>query len=339
MKQSILLILAILSLMITGCDSEVTISVDADAQYPRWLRDTGVVALQTSGIAFIGSSENKKQFFLADDIGKIHRLTITDDTVFTFETLQLSPQVENTLAPFPKRDFEDIAYDRKAKQLYLSVEGNGPDHKKFTKIFKVGLSGTPDKATRITSLKPLDITPKDELLRHVAPNSGFEGLAVDDKYLYLGLEGFRPDVLFSDSTMIYIVDKKSLTIEKIISTREYGVGSITGLYCDAPRSVYVLDRNNRRLLHLNLSDKLNVMSTSSVFLDNPIPGYPSLKYIMALESITFDDKHNAYMIDDPWTSFFVPGEQTLSQLDSVTIKNFEAFVPIIHKYSIKKTKH
>ena len=85
---------------------------------------------QTSGITFIKStSQNKKIFLIADDIGKIYHFKIQNDTIFTFEPVHFSPQVIAYLDTFPKADFEEIVYDKYTGNVYLSIEGNAPDPK------------------------------------------------------------------------------------------------------------------------------------------------------------------------------------------------------------------
>jgi hypothetical protein len=49
-----------------------------------------------------------------------------------------------------------------------------------------------------------------------------------------------------------------------------------------------------------------------------------------------DPEKNIYMIDDPWKTFFVPSEEILNQLDSLSVNRFRNFVPVIYKYSMSK---
>ena len=48
------------------------LSLQADENFPLWLKTDQSRTYQTSGIAFIKSECDKKYFLLADDIGFIH---------------------------------------------------------------------------------------------------------------------------------------------------------------------------------------------------------------------------------------------------------------------------
>ena len=84
-----------------------------DDFYPRWLKSGEYHTDQTSGITFLGLNEFKeKVFLLADDVGTIHRLTISSDTIFSFVKVHFSSVVEDFLSQLSKRDFEEIFFDK-----------------------------------------------------------------------------------------------------------------------------------------------------------------------------------------------------------------------------------
>ena len=87
--------------------------------YPRWLKNDVYKTNQTSGITFLREKDDSTvEFLLADDIGKIHRLFIQDDTLFSFSEIKFSDEVMDYLADFPKLDFEDIVYDNFTGKVY-----------------------------------------------------------------------------------------------------------------------------------------------------------------------------------------------------------------------------
>ncbi|MDO8260099.1 MAG: hypothetical protein Q7T50_01215, partial [Candidatus Magasanikbacteria bacterium] len=190
-----------------------------DRHYPQWLKTVDMHTNQTSGIAFLKVAESKKYFLLADDIGDLWRFSIAQDTIFELKKLAFSESVQNFLAKFPKKDFEEIAYDKFTGDIYMSIEGNIPEVEKYVGIYQLKFSGNNFFADTIVSLEKIQIYPQKLFLKYVANNIGYEGLAVSEKYLFLGLEGFENKSVFSDSTMIFVVDKKSKRIIKQLSTR------------------------------------------------------------------------------------------------------------------------
>ena len=82
----LIFLLMILSVNIfISCDGDSTQSRIIPAEnYPRWLLNDQYHTNQTSGITFLSESDDgTMKFLLADDIGKIHRFFIKDDTVFS----------------------------------------------------------------------------------------------------------------------------------------------------------------------------------------------------------------------------------------------------------------
>ncbi|MEO8398493.1 MAG: hypothetical protein ABI550_01630 [Ignavibacteriaceae bacterium] len=335
MRKNFLIILILLSA--AGCNSptkEKEFSILNDNSYPRWLQSGLIHSDQTSGITYIGnSSTSKKLFLIADDIGKIFHLTIEEDTILNLTPVNFSPSVAAYLDTFPKADFEEIVYDKYTGNVYLSIEGNNPDPKKFAGIYKLTFENNDLKSNEITSIEKLNINPQNLFTKYIQANIGYEGLAADENYFYLGLEGFSEQSVFADSTIIFVVDKSNLKIIKEINTKKFGIGTICGLYSDKNNSLYGVDRNNKKLFHLEFDASFNVTSSSIVNIKTHIPGYSQYEYVASLESITFDDQKNIYITDDPWKTFFIPSEDVLQKLDEKTVNNFKDFIPIIYKYN------
>lgn len=305
-----------------------------DVSYPNWLKSGEYRTDQTSGITFISSQSGKKTFLLIDDIGALHKMVILDDCIFKFYPVHLSLSVQKYFSDFPKIDFEEITYDRNEKKFYVSVEGHTENYRNYVGIFEFEINESLDTVISVTKL---NFYPEELFLKYTAWNIGYEGLTVDSKYFYLGLEGFLRGKAFSDSSVIFIADKNSKEIIKVIATTGLGIGSITGLYSDKDLSIWLLDRNNLKIFYLQFDEEFNVISSKSFSFEPVIPGYKHFNYVGSYESITIDDEGNIYIIDDPWREFFIPPDEILSQLDNETIKNFKQNIPIIDRFNLKTT--
>jgi hypothetical protein len=311
------------------------LEIKIDINYPRWLKSGDYFTEQTSGITFLGRDDMGAAFFLlADDVGNIHQLKIEYDTIFSFQNVNFSEEVRNFLNTLPKKDFEEIVYDRHTGTVYLSIEGNYPDAKNSIGIFELIFKDGNIFSNELIEMKKLDIKPLSLFLEHIENNIGYEGLAVDSKYLYLGLEGIQNEGIFADSTFILVVDKQNLQIIKKISTAGLEITTICGLFSDKERTLYGVDRNSKRLFNLTFDENLNVTSNRVTNFETRIPGYPAFDYVSALEAITMDDEKNIYVVDDPWKKHFVPNKKILEQLDPGTIENYKEFIPIIFKYKL-----
>lgn len=304
-----------------------------DVEYPQWLKSGEYHTDQTSGIAFLGYKSGKKYFLLADDIGALHKFVILDDCVFMFYPIHFSDYVNEYFKDYPKIDFEEIVYDRYEEKFYVSVEGHTENHKEYTGIFELVFN---DALDTVISVTKINFEPEELFLKYTAWNIGYEGLTVDSKYFYLGLEGFLRGKAFSDSSVIFIADKNSKEIIKEISTSNLGIGSITGMYSDEDYSVWILDRNNLKIFHLKFDEDLNVKNLISFNFEPVIPNHKHLNYVGSYEAITIDNDGYLYIVDDPWRQFFVPPDNILEQLDEKTIKNFKDNIPIIDRFLIKK---
>jgi hypothetical protein len=307
---------------------------EKDKYYPQWLSAGDYHTDQTSGIAYLNTDKNGyKNFLLADDIGKIHHLVLSDTGVVSIRPVNLSDEVKNYFSVFPKEDFEDIIYDKYTNSVYLSVEGNLPSPADFTGIFRLNFAGNNVFSDSIISVTKLDIKPVSLFRKYLSANIAYEGITADENYLYLGLEGFQEGKLFADSTIIFVVNKKSLNIVKEINTKKYGIHTICGLYSDKNSSLYGIDRNNKKIFHLLLNDEIEITNADTVSISTGIPGYSTIPYVASLESITLDEDGNIYMVDDPWKTFFIPPDDVLGRLDTNTVANFKKYIPVIFKFN------
>lgn len=304
--------------------------------FPRWLKDKNYSTYQTSGIAFIGRDENNlKTFLAADDIGKIHHLKIKDDTLLYLSPVNFSKEAEIFLDSFPKADFEDITYDKSSNAVFVSIEGNLPDPKKYTCICRINFENEDPFSDKIVSFRRLNFKPGNLFFKYVDNNMGYEGLAVDSNYFYLGLEGIKKNNLFADSTLILIAGKKDLKIKKLINARNFGIQSICGLYSQNDKNIIGVDRNKRKIFRIIFNDDLTVKRAFSKDVDTKIPSFPAISYVASLESVSMDDQSCIYLVDDPWKQFFIPSNQILRKIDSTAVKNFTDFVPVIYKFKLE----
>jgi len=310
------------------------ITLLSNENYPLWLKTNHSRTDQTSGITFIKSECDKKYFLVADDIGFIHLLILKDDTIFSIEKILFVDSTFYYFFNFPKKDFEEIAFDKETGVVYLSVEGNGQNYNDYVGIYKLTFKDNDVLSKQITSIEKMAFIPSNIFYKYTNWNVGYEGFALDNNYFYLGLEGILKNYVFADSTYIFIANKSDLNIIKEISTKNLGITTVCGLFSDKDYSLWGIDRNNRKIFHILFDENFNVLTFSKFDGVTFIPGYHNLNYSPSYESITIDDEDNIYIVDDPWKEVFIPDQATLGKLDNATINNFKEYIPTIFKYKI-----
>ncbi len=302
--------------------------------FPIWLKDGDKQTDQTSGITYIGNKGDWRVFLICDDIGKIHRIFLKDKKL-RIETLKFNKRVEDYLSTFMKIDFEEIVYDKSSNQVYVSIEGNGINYKNEVGIYKLLFKNDDIFNDEIVGIEKIQFPEHQRLIQYTGKNIGFEGLAISDNRIFLGLEGFQIGSLFIDSTLIYVVDKKSKAIIKEISTRSYNIHTCCGLYALDDHTIYGIDRNRQNLFRIKFDNNYDVIDLELLNLSNSIPDRPDLKYVSTIEGITVDDSGFIYTVDDPWKKYFIPDFGILKQLDKTTRENFNNYVPLLYKYKLK----
>jgi hypothetical protein len=302
--------------------------------FPQWIKVGEKFSDQTSGICFIETKKDKKVFLIVDDVGSVHRMIYKNDNIIELTKYKFSKKAKKYLELFNKKDFEEITYDKTTGDVYISIEGNNPLPKSTTKIVKVKFKNNSIYQNLIDDFVELNITPKNLFEQYIENNVAYEGFTVDSDYFYLGLEGFQSSgFLFSDSTYIFIVDKKNFNIVKTISTKKFGIGTICGLHIKDGK-LWGVDRNGFKIFYLKLNEKLEVIDSKHFPFESKIPNTSNMSYIAAIESITIDDENNIYIIDDPWKRFYIPTEEVQNKLTKVNVDNFKKFIPIIYKYKM-----
>ncbi len=301
--------------------------------FPIWLKDGHEHTDQTSGITFIGEKNGKKFFLICDDIGKIHRISLNGSKL-KIETIKFDKSVEKFLDNFEKKDFEEIVYDRKTGNVFLSIEGNGPDYKREVGLYILKFKNDDVFSDEIVKIEKVNFQDWDAITRFTSNNIGFEGVGVSDTKIFLGLEGFQFGDLFLDSTVIYVIDKNSKKLIKEISTKDLKIYTICGLYAVNDYKLFGIDRNQQNFFEIKFNKNYEVEYSQIVKLDLPVPGNKELKYVAAIESITLDNENYVYVVDDPWKKFYIPPSYILDQLSEKDRENFKTFIPLLFKYKL-----
>lgn len=330
-----LIISSVLMIFPKGQDS-TGIQIHPAENYPRWLKNDVYHTNQTSGMTFLREKDDGTfEFLLADDIGKIHRLFIQDDTLFSFSEIKFSYEVLLYLADFPKLDFEEIFYDSFTGEVYLTIEGNGEEHLSYHGIYKLNFKDDNVFQDSVVKLTRLEFTPQEIFYDNLLPNIGYEGFTTDENYFYLGLENEQTsEGSFSGQTVIRIADKNSLKIVKEISTENIDISTVCGLYSDENFSLWGIDRNHRKVFKLLFDEYFNIVDLTFSDVKTIVPKYNQFEYVGSLESITIVSEKFLFLVDDPWHKFFIPPNEILNHLDESTVNNFKNFVPVIHKFNI-----
>lgn len=301
--------------------------------FPIWLKDGDQNSDQTSGISFIGERNNSNYFLICDDVGKIHQIRLKNNFV-KIKTIKFRDNVEEFLKKFEKKDFEEIVYDKWKNEVYLSIEGNGPDFLSEAGIYKVRFKNTDVFEDEIVDIEKISFPQWNVLSKYLSQNIGFEGVGISENRIFLGLEGFQYGDLFLDSTMIYIIDKNSKHLIKEISTKKLNIHTICGLYAINDYHLLGIDRNQQNFFEIKFDKNYNIESIYIEKLNLPVPGKRDLKYVAAIESISLDQDNYVYVIDDPWKKFYVPPISVLNQLCKDDQKNFKEYIPLLFKYKL-----
>ena len=310
--------------------------------YPIWMMDAaGNRTDQTSGLFFTGEVNGKKMFISCDDIGKINRISVDESKnppVFEFTEIKYSDSVNTLFDKFKKKDMEEIAFDSLNNRILVSIEGHelsslDPEiYRKKEGIYELSFNNDIYNFDSILTIKRLRLP--DEVYMLTLDNIGFEGFSFTKEYLFLGLENLQKhESGFSDSTLIYILNKKT-NILKIIGTKELGISTICGLYSVDDYNLYGIDRNRKNVFHINFDENFDVNEVKTMKLELSIPLHPDINNIIGIapESITFDYNNNFYVSIDPWKEIYKPDLAQKKQLSLEELNKFYEFVPLMFKY-------
>ena len=310
--------------------------------YPLWIMDSsGNHTDQTSGIYYLGTQGAKKVFLTCDDVGKINKLVIDESKTppeIKIIEISLSNQVEEVFSSFRKKDFEDITFDSKKNEIYISVEGYAYDkkdpltYKKYEGVYRLSCNIDALKFDSLLTINKLKLP--ETIFEHTQDNVGLEGIALTDNYLFLGLENCRNELQnFTDSTFLYIVDRKTYEV-KTISTKDLKISTICGLFAANDFELYGIDRNARSMFRILFNPDFTVDDIETKEIDLQIPNHKDINQILGVapESITIDEQDNIYVTVDPWRDFYKPDSQDRKFLTEEEINCFKETIPIIYKF-------
>ncbi len=310
--------------------------------YPIWMKDSaGIQTHQTSGLAYVGEVNGRKIFIAADDIGKMNRLSIDESTNpprIEIYPIEYSDEVKTLFSKFKKTDMEEIFYDKSTNKILLSIEGHeyssyDPQiYKKKEGIYEITFNKDILTFDTIQTIKRMNLP--QGIYSHTFDNIGFEGFSATENYFFIGLENYSYDgTNFSDSTMIYIVNRKTNEL-KAISTHDLKISTVCGLYAEDDFNLYGIDRNRLSMFYIKFNEDHTVNSSESKEMDLSIPFHRDINKILgfAPESITFDAKGNIYVAIDPWTDFYKPDITERKRISTEELKNFYDAVPIMYKF-------
>lgn len=333
-----LIVIIIFIKFYTGSQGEIE-SID---NYPIWMKDSsGKHTDQTSGLFYVGMSNNKKVFISCDDIGKMNRL-IVDENVFppAIEIIEIkfSDSVTSLFKKFKKTDMEEIYYDSLKNKILLSIEGHeyssyDPEiYRQKEGIYEITFNKDILTFDTLLTIKRLKF-PK-ELYAHTFDNIGFEGFSATDNYFFLGLENFQAkgDV-FSDSTILYIFNRK--TSELIaIGTKDLQISTICGLYSVDDYNLYGIDRNKKNMFHIKFNPDFTVENIAIKEMNLSVPMHSDINNIIGIapESITFDNEGNIYVATDPWKDIYKPDISVKKRLSTEELENFYQYIPMMYKF-------
>lgn len=315
--------------------------------YPIWMKDSsGYYSKQTSGLFFIGRQDKKKFFLSANDNGRIDRISIDESYFppkFAIETLHF--EFNSTAKYFQtltKLDFEDIVYDKVTNKIFVSIEGNygyndlAPPQlttfKKTEQICELSFNKTIIDCDTLKNVSKLFLPEK--IFQYTNDNIGFEGMAITDRYLYLGLENITDtNIQFSDSTYLYIVDRKTNNV-KTISTRKFGIRSITGLCAQGDYTLYGTDREAKKIFCITFEPDFSIKKVMTKSYDLPMPLHPdiSMDKMAGVEAIAIDDEGFIYTDIDPWSDLYTPKFTPKNFLNDEEKLNITKLIPVIYKY-------
>jgi hypothetical protein len=317
----------------TNAKSAAPTSLHPEPGWPRWLEDENSRTDQTSGLSYVGrDSSGARVFLVADDEGDLWRLRVLPpDDEFRLERIPFVDAAKETLARFPKADFEDITYCPISHRVLVSIEGNSPDDADSTfrdwlGIYELGIGPDVMNAEQVPTVSRVPLPEWRDATRFACRNVGFEAAVACMDTIVLGLEGVMSSPgVFADSTYIEVFDlARGTRLE--FGTSGHAIGTATGLARGPSGAYYGLDRNSARLFTFTIRDGA-LRDVRTIALSMPgIHGVPYL--IPSAESIAVDDEDFLWIVVDPWK--YEP--MTQEGLSPHDIDNFKNKVPLVYKY-------
>lgn len=317
-------------------------TVDPVPGYPIWMQDSdGHYTNQTSGICIVSDSANIKNFIVADDIGVIRRVVINENIfphTIRIDSIHLSAAAQSFLQNFRKKDFEEIIFRKSDNKLLISIEGYVNDSnivydfKNYEGVFELQTNGNLISCDTITAIKKINVP--SEVFEFTRVNVAIEGMTKSPNFYFMGLENAMiSDIIFSDSTYIYILDD-DLKLLKKINTHDLGIMTICGLYAVNDYELYCIDRNQKKIFCIKFNPDFSVADYGVADMNLTVPGYPEINKIMGFspESITFDNEGSIYVALDPWKEVYNPDVFDKKKLTEKDMEYFANKVPVLYKF-------
>ena len=176
---------------------------------------------------------------------------------------------------------------------------------------------------------------QDRLFTYTNANCALEGLGVTDNNFYLVLDNIQTPVgAFTDSTLIYVVNRKDLNDIHTLRLKPYNIVTVCGLFAKDDHNIYGVDRNSKNMFHLTLDSSYNIINASSIVMDLPIPGHPDIDggITFPIESITMDEIGRFYCASDPWEDYYQPDPLDKKKLTIEELTLFKNLVPVLFKF-------
>jgi len=315
--------------------------------YPIWMKSSNeLYSQQTSGIFFLGQEGSKKMFLTCNDNGRIDRITI-DDSFFPpkFDITVLNFQVSTTakfFTQYSKMDFEDIVYDKTSNLIYISLEGNtgtSDDNPPRNITFKEAegvlaftFNNTIMNCDTITSVSKFEMP--QEIYKYTNENIAFEGMAVSENYFFMGLENITDSIAkFSDSTYIYIIDKKTQSV-KAISSKKFNEISLSGLYATDDYTLYGVNRDSKKVFYIKFNPDFTIKQVKDIAFELTMPFNKdvSMDRMMGIEGVSVDNDGYIYTVSDPWSELYSPESVPKNAITEKERKNLIKLVPVLYKY-------
>ncbi len=320
------------------------IKIDPLSGYPVWMiGPSGLYSQQTSGLFYLGREGDKKFFLSANDNGRIDRISVDDSFIPPkFDVQILNFEVSSTakfFQPFAKMDFEDIVYDKVSNKILVSMEGNSdyaPPYKISYQasegIYELSFNKTILDCDTLKNVRKLPMP--EEIFKYTNDNVAFEGMGITDNYFYMGLENITDiNSQFSDSTYLYIIDRKTNNL-KTISSKLFGVRSITGLCAKDDYTLYGTDRESKKIFWIKFNSDFSIRDFKSKPYDLPMPNHSdiSLDKMAGVEAIALDNEGYIYTDVDPWSDLYKPQFTPKNFLSEEEKNNLNKLIPVLYKY-------
>jgi hypothetical protein len=315
--------------------------------YPIWMKNAdGFFSRQTSGLYFLGRHDSKKYFLSANDNGRIERISIDESfnpPVFNVVKLinKLST-VNEYLRHLGKWDYEDIVYDKVTNKILVSMEGTSGlndltprefvNFKQLEGIYEIAFNKTIFDCDTLTELRKLTVP--EPIFQHSNENVAIEGFAMTENYYFMGLENLSDSLgQFSDSTYLYVIDRKTNYV-KTISSKPLNVRSISALCAVNDYTLYGVDRDSKLIFVIKFNKDFTVYDVNSISYELTLPLHEdiSLDRMAGVEAIALDDEGNIYTDIDPWSDLYTPNFTPKVFLNEEEKSNIINLIPVLYKY-------